>query len=116
VQITIDTEAIAAVGGAIAGVVGTLSLAWVKVVKPVRAWMEEWRLFREDWNGELARPGVDGRDGVMVRLAAIEGELKPNGGGSMRDAVNRLGTDMRAHLASHDVTVPRVRPVVPPED
>lgn len=111
-QITIDTEAIAAAGGAVAGVVGTLSLAWLKVVKPVRAWMEEWRQFREDWNGELARPGVDGREGVMVRLAAIEGELKPNGGGSMRDAVNRLGADMRALQAGHV----QVRPPVPPED
>ena len=96
--------------------VGTLSLAWLKVVRPVRSWMEEWRLFREDWNGELARPGVAGRDGVMVRLSAIEGELKPNGGGSMRDAVNRLATDLRAHQASHEQQMLRVRPAVPPDE
>jgi len=61
----------------------------------------------DDWHGESARPGVPARPGVMERLeriegatarieplaggvAAIEHELHPNGGDSLRDAVNRV--------------------------
>lgn len=44
----------------------------------------------DDWRGEPARPGVEARPGVMERLKTIEEEMRPNGGGSMRDAVNRL--------------------------
>ena len=44
----------------------------------------------EDWFGEEDRPGVPGRDGVMQRLLNIELEVKPNGGGSIKDAVNRI--------------------------
>lgn len=68
--------------------------------------------FIDDWNGEGARPGVPARPGVMARLAsieeqtavlpavqqriaAVEHELKPNSGGSLRDAVDRV----EAHTA-----------------
>ena len=44
----------------------------------------------DDWFGEESRPGVPGRDGVMQRLLGIELEVKPNGGGSIKDAVNRI--------------------------
>ena len=51
----------------------------------------------EDWRGEPARPGVAGRPGVMARLERIElrqqrieAQLLPNGGASLRDAVNRI--------------------------
>ena len=32
----------------------------------------------DDWNGEKSRPGIPERDGVMTRLAKIEGELHLN--------------------------------------
>lgn len=52
--------------------------------------------FLDDWNGEPERAGVPARPGVMTRLASIEGELRPNGGGSMRDAVARCETGLEA--------------------
>lgn len=47
-------------------------------------------LFWEDWNGEEARPGRDKTPGVMERLNKIDGELKHNGGSTMKDAVKRI--------------------------
>lgn len=70
----------------------------------------------DDWKGEPARPGVRGRMGVMERLDSIERELHPNGGSSLRDAVNRLEANLKAHLDSHqqpvqvNVGVPPVQP------
>lgn len=45
----------------------------------------------DDWQGQPARPGVPERPGVMRRLEMIESELHPNGGSSLRDAINRTG-------------------------
>lgn len=49
----------------------------------------------DDWTGEPARPGVPARPGLMARvgemearLKRMEDELQPNGGGSIRDAVD----------------------------
>lgn len=61
-------------------------------------------LMWRDWSGEPGRPGVDRRPGVMERLHTIETtqaemkeqighvhyELKPNGGYSAKDQLNRL--------------------------
>ncbi|WP_062215714.1 hypothetical protein [Streptomyces sp. NBRC 109706] len=58
----------------------------------------------DDWRGTPERPGVPARPGVLERIAGIEQcteriagrltrveeELHPNGGGSLRDAVNRV--------------------------
>jgi hypothetical protein len=51
--------------------------------------------FREDWYGRAARPGRGREPGAMERLGAIEAQMQPNGGGSMRDAINTLSRDMR---------------------
>ncbi|MFF4989618.1 hypothetical protein ACFY19_20665 [Streptosporangium saharense] len=58
----------------------------------------------DDWQGEAARPGVPARLGVMARLEAIEAQLKPNGGSSTRDVVNRVEASVRQ--ISHALTVP----------
>lgn len=62
----------------------------------------------DDWAGEPERPGVPGRPGVMTRLAAIEAELHPNHGTSLRDAltrceigISRLSDQFQEHLAEH---------------
>ena len=44
----------------------------------------------DDWAGEEARPGRDRVPGVMERLNDIDGELKNNGGSSIKDAVDRI--------------------------
>jgi hypothetical protein len=53
--------------------------------------------FIDDWRGTPSRPGVPERAGVMERLATIERrtevvahEVRPNGGASLRDAIDRV--------------------------
>lgn len=86
----------------IASVLITIFGAWFAIVKfispffkRVKKWMSTWENFMDDWFGEQERPGVPGRQGVMERLHNIELEVKPNGGGSMKDAVNRIETSLR---------------------
>jgi hypothetical protein len=105
VQITIDTAAVAALAGIVTGAGGALVTTWQRWRKPLQGI----RLLAEDWHGEPDRPGVPGRPGVMVRLASIEGELRTNGGQSLRDSVARTEAAVQAHLAAaHGVvlTVP----------
>ena len=44
----------------------------------------------EDWAGTPERPGRSAVPGVMERLNNIDGELKKNGGKSVKDVVNRI--------------------------
>lgn len=53
--------------------------------------------FLDDYFGEEARPGFDGRPGMQERMRIIEEELKcvayemkPNSGSSIKDAINRI--------------------------
>jgi hypothetical protein len=59
-------------------------------VKRVKLWFENWDRFMIDWAGEEPRAGRDRVPGVMERLNAIDGELKNNGGSSVKDAVDRI--------------------------
>jgi hypothetical protein len=52
--------------------------------------MDNWDTFMRDWAGEPASPGRSAVPGVMERLNRIDGELKRNGGSSMKDAINRV--------------------------
>ncbi len=89
-QITIDTTAVTAALGAVAGAGAAASIIWARVIKPARAALDWIAEFREDWAGVADRPGVPGRPGMMVRMAAIEREFSPNGGKSMRDRVDAI--------------------------
>lgn len=60
------------------------------VVKRIRSMLDSLENFMKDWAGEEARPGHPAVPGVMERLQKIEGELKHNGGSSMKDAVKRI--------------------------
>ncbi|MDQ3578180.1 MAG: hypothetical protein M3443_11395 [Actinomycetota bacterium] len=91
----------------IAAIATAITVLWkfvvpivVTVVRGVRKLFN----FVDDVAGEAARPGVEARPGLMDRagsmekmladhgrrLAAIEHELKPNSGSSLRDAVDRV--------------------------
>lgn len=76
------TGLIIAVGGAVA------------VIRPflnrINKWITTWEQFMVDWAGEPAREGRDAIPGVMERLNNIDGELKRNGGKSVKDTVNRI--------------------------
>lgn len=102
-SIVLDATQIAAVLGVITGVGTTAGLMFSLVVKPLRNMVREFALWREDWAGEAARPGVPARAGVMERLANIEEQLRTNGGASLRDAVARIEQNVSAHLQAHAV-------------
>ena len=78
--------AIIAIGGA-----GTV--VW-KIFKPLvtqtKKLIHSLDKFTEDWFGTEPSPGRDAVPGVMARLNNIDGELKHNGGSTMKDAMRRL--------------------------
>lgn len=100
-QIVLDTATVSAALGVIAGVISTAGVSYAAVIRPLRRMLREIVAFREDWYGESARPGVPARKGVMERLADIDGQLRTNGGSSLRDAVSRIEATMAAHLQAH---------------
>lgn len=84
-----------------ATIIVTILGAWFAIAKfispffkRIRKWMNTWEHFMEDWFGEEERPGVPKREGVMERLATLDHELKPNNGGSIKDAVDRIETSV----------------------
>lgn len=60
------------------------------LLKRINLWVTTWENFMRDWAGEPAREGRDAIPGVMERLNNIDGELKRNGGKSVKDTVNRI--------------------------
>lgn len=79
-----------------AGIVSAVAVIWKQAILPITHLVEEVKDFLGDWKGEPERPGVPGRMGVLERLEehdnelqAIRAEVRPNDGGSLRDAVNR---------------------------
>lgn len=59
---------------------------WNKLLK----FTKSWDVFMRDWSGEDERPGHDKEPGVMERLNNLDGQFKKNGGGSLKDAVDRI--------------------------
>ena len=78
---------------AVVAVGSALVMLW-KLIKPicdrVHKFMDAWDAFLRDWAGEPASPGRSAVPGVMERLNRIDGELKRNGGSSMKDTLNRV--------------------------
>lgn len=60
------------------------------LIKRITFWITTWEQFITDWAGDAAREGRDAIPGVMERLNNIDGELKRNGGKSIKDTVNRI--------------------------
>ena len=72
---------------------GAIGVIW-KVLTPIfrksKALINALDHFIVDWVGEEAKPGRDRVPGVMERLNNIDGELKHNGGSTMKDAIKRI--------------------------
>lgn len=70
----------------VAGLVRLLFNPFIQDMKEDREWRKE---FRRSWDGEESRDGRDRVPGVMERLNSIDGELKRNGGSTVKDAVHQ---------------------------
>ena len=98
---SIDTAAVWA--GVLVAVAGALGVLY-RASRGARQLIGRLGDLADDWLGTPARPGVPERPGVMQRLgsidnrlagldervAAVEHELHPNSGSSLRDAVDRV--------------------------
>ncbi len=98
---TVDLVALSSVLGGFAGAAVVIGGAVKFIVCPLRKLIRQQEEFREDWYGELARPGRPAVPGVPERIRAIEAEFQPDHGGSMRDAVNRLELGLTEHISHH---------------
>lgn len=76
---------------AFAASVTTVLTCVMLIMRPIwREWREFatwWRKFQRDWDGEPEEPGRHAIPGVMTRLNEIDGQLKRNGGESLKDKV-----------------------------
>lgn len=84
--------------GAVIAVGGALTVIWkivTPVVKKTKHLLEALTRFTSDWFGEEASPGRDQVPGVMERLNKIDGELKHNGGSTMKDAIRRIENKLK---------------------
>lgn len=83
----------------IVGVGAAAAVLW-KIISPVwkrtKKLLNSLDLFTRDWFGEEASPGRDKVPGVMERLNNIDGELKHNGGSTMKDAIKRIENKLKA--------------------
>jgi hypothetical protein len=99
----VDVLAVVAwIGAAVAGV-GILTAAW-RITRGAGRILRGLVHFLDDWGGEPGRPGKPARPGVIEqladhsnrlgavesRLSRVDNQLKPNGGSSLRDAIDRV--------------------------
>lgn len=96
--------AIIAVGGAL----GVLWKLVTPVVRKTRSLLNSLDRFTTDWFGEEAAPGRDRIPGVMERLNNIDGELKHNGGSTMKDAIKRIENTQKAIIQTQDKITARL--------
>ena len=71
----------------IATVVGALRLMLGGIMARTTTFLAWQERFQRDWEGESEEPGRSRVPGVMERLNAIDGELKRNGGSTMKDQI-----------------------------
>jgi hypothetical protein len=86
----------------VAALAGGMGVMW-RATRSLRRLLGRLDEFADDWQGVSSRPGVPGHEGVMARLGSIEArltavehELRPNSGGSMRDAIDRVDARLSA--------------------
>jgi hypothetical protein len=115
VQFTVNIMPLAVAVGIVSGAIIGAATVWARVTKPLRQLLTEVRLMMADFQGTPARPGVRAVPGNLERLqiledavAAIDRELRTNGGGSLRDLVLRVAAQQRV-MSTHVGA-----PVMPP--
>lgn len=74
----------------VAATMTALGVIFRPLVSRVKAYLDWQERFQRAWEGEGEEPGRDRVPGVMERLNAIDGELKRNGGSSLKDQVCSL--------------------------
>lgn len=81
---------------AVVGVMWKVRVIWHRVG-------DRFEQLLDDWQGVEAHPGVAARPGVMERLdahdqalAALQAQMSPNGGSSLKDSLNRIERDLAA--------------------
>jgi hypothetical protein len=97
----------------VASSIGVILGAWFLVVKfispllkRIHGWVDTWEKFMRDWAGTPSEPGRDAVPGVMQRLNDIDGELKHNGGSSMKDQLSRLESELeKAELSRRETSI-----------
>lgn len=85
-------------------IIGTVIGAIFKLGKAIWNLNRRFGHFLDDWNGEPSRDGQPGRPGALARISAVEKELKPNGGSTLKDAVNRVEAsigEMQGHMLTN---------------
>lgn len=96
---------------AIIAVGGALTVLWklvTPVVRKAKVLLNALDRFTTDWFGEEAAPGRDRVPGVMERLNNIDGELKHNGGSTMKDAVKRIENTQKQIIQTQDKITARL--------
>ncbi|MFG2682511.1 hypothetical protein [Streptomyces sp. NPDC048392] len=117
-------------GGAVSLALGLGTALW-RVGRSVMHLFRRASQFFDDWYGEDERPGVPARPGIMVRMAGMETRLSqvwyevfPNGGGSLRNAVDQANGRLAVLCPDVDPCTPQPPadppgpsgpPVVPPQ-
>jgi hypothetical protein len=87
-----------------AGALTVLALFGVLFRKPMREIHEFllwWRKFQRDWDGAPSEPGRSAVPGMPERMNRIDGELKRNGGSTVKDQVVKTAVaveKMSGHL------------------
>jgi hypothetical protein len=79
----------------VAAAIGVIWKVLSPLVKKTRHLIDSLSRFTVDWFGEESAPGRDKVPGVMERLNNIDGELKHNGGSTMKDAIKRIENKLK---------------------
>lgn len=76
--------------GIVAGALISVGIVLSPFYKRIKRWAQWMERFMRDWEGEPEEPGRDAVPGVMERLNRLDGELRNNGGSTVKDKVDQL--------------------------
>lgn len=86
--------------GAVSATIAFITLLHKTFLRPVYRKIKWHENFRKLWDGEPANNFRGEIPGVIKRLNRIDGELKSNGGSTMKDIVNKNHADIQTILES----------------